>query len=219
LNLLFRIIFIGILFFSCSCESKQIPENSSIEIAETFHQAIHFDSITLLPNKGIYVFQNIPFSGVAFSYYPNSTQFSRKIEFKKGKKNGLFELYFIDGQLSQQLNYLNGRRDGIAKTWWKNGQLRSQSNFKNDKGHGVQQQWYKDGMIFKKLNLEEGKEVGLQQAWRKNGALYANYEARNGRIYGMKKANLCFELSDEELKSSTIVSEEKTKNKPYESID
>ncbi len=186
-----------------SCESVEISEENISEMVINTPSEVNFKELQLLPKKGIFVYQNIPYSGLAIAYYSDSNQVEKRIRFKKGKKDGLFELFFLNGKRSQQTTYIAGKRSGSSKTWWKNGEIRSESIFKNDKGHGIQKQWYKEGMIFKKINLENGKEVGLQQAWRKNGELYANYEAKNGRIYGLKKANLCFEISDEELKSNT----------------
>lgn len=44
-----------------------------------------------------------------------------------------------------------------------------------------------------------GREEGMQKAWRENGKIYNNYEAKNGRIFGLKRANLCYELENEEV--------------------
>ncbi|RMG79000.1 MAG: toxin-antitoxin system YwqK family antitoxin, partial [Bacteroidetes bacterium] len=75
----------------------------------------------------------------------------------------------------------------------------SLSNYENGIPHGVQMQWYSNGAKFKRINLVYGKEEGLQQSWRKNGKLYNNYEAKNGRIFGLKRANLCFQLDNENI--------------------
>ena len=39
----------------------------------------------------------------------------------------------------------------------------------------------------------------MQQAWLENGKIYVNYEAKNGRKFGMNRANLCYELKEEEI--------------------
>lgn len=192
------VLLIGLSFWSC--EKVEISETTVAEVITNTPKEVDFKELQLLPKGGIFVYQNIPYSGLAISNYPNSDQVEKRIEFKNGKKDGLFELFFFDGKRSQQIMYVNGKRNGTSKTWWKNGDIRSESNFKNDRGHGTQKQWYREGMIFKQMNLENGKEIGRQQAWRKNGELYANYEAKNGRIYGLKKANLCFSLEEERLK-------------------
>jgi antitoxin component YwqK of YwqJK toxin-antitoxin module len=194
------ILLIGLSFWNCERVGDSEMKVAEKTVLSNTPKEVDFKVLQLLPNEGIFVYQNIPYSGLAIANYPNSSQTEKRIEFKNGKKDGLFELFYIDGQLSQQTSYANGKRNGISKTWWKDGQIRSESNFKNDKGHGIQKQWYRAGMIFKIMNLENGKEIGLQQAWRKTGELYANYEAKNGRIYGLKKANLCFSLEAERLK-------------------
>lgn len=187
-------IFNKILFFSMILLCVSCQESTVV------NKEVNFEELNLLTDKGIFVHNDIPFTGIATDFYPNSDQLKRRITFKKGKKDGLFEQFFADGKNSQTIIYKNGKRHGKSKTWWSNGNIRTISNFENDKGQGLQEQFYQEGMIFKRLHLDKGKEKGLQQAWRSNGDIYVNYEAKNGRNFGLKRANLCFELEEEEVK-------------------
>jgi antitoxin component YwqK of YwqJK toxin-antitoxin module len=181
-----KILFFLTLFVFSNCQNAIVKE-------------VNLDEINLLPNRGIFVYHDVPFTGIAVDFYTNSKQLKSRITFKEGKKDGLYELFFVDGKASQTTFYQNGKRFGESKTWWKDGALRSVSNFENDKAQGVQEQFYKEGMIFKRFNLNNGREEGLQQAWRKNGDIYVNYEAKNGRNFGLKRAGLCYELQEEEI--------------------
>jgi antitoxin component YwqK of YwqJK toxin-antitoxin module len=181
-----KILFFLALLLLGNCQNTTLEE-------------VNFDKINLLPNKGIFVYQDIPFTGIAVEFYPNSKQLERRVTFKKGKKDGSHELFFADGKLGQTTFYQDGKRYGESKTWWNNGNLRTFSNFENDKSQGIHEEFYKEGMIFKRLNLKDGREKGLQQAWRKNGDIYVNYEAKNGRNFGLKRAGLCYELKAEEI--------------------
>jgi len=42
---------------------------------------------------------------------------------EKGKKHGVWELYYGNGQLSFRGNYVNGKRHGVWESFWSNGEL------------------------------------------------------------------------------------------------
>ncbi len=177
-------------------------ENNSLSLNHWF--SVQQDTVTanlleLNPVKGLVYYKNEPFTGVSATYMGDDKLFST-IDYVDGKKHGSFKKWYPDGTLSYQGNYVLGKKQGYSKSWWKNGVQRSEANFEKGVAHGIQLQWYKSGAKFKRLHLNYGKEEGLQQSWRENGKLYCNYEARNGRIFGLKRANLCYELEDENVK-------------------
>ena len=149
-------------------------------------------------NNGLMLWKGKPFSGKAVVYGANGFVLE-ELFFVKGQKSGTQKKWFLNGRLSYLAHYDANKKEGKSFSWWKNGQMRSLSNFKSGKPDGDQMEWYPDGQLFKKLSLVNGKEEGLQQAWRKNGKLYSNYVVKNGRNYGLKRANLCFELKNENL--------------------
>ncbi|MDW3191393.1 MAG: membrane-binding protein [Cytophagales bacterium] len=125
----------------------------------------------------------------------------RSTGFVDGKMEGVQLTYFPDGRLRFAETYLANKLHGTVKRWsMESGyQLVALLQYNGGRPHGEQMKWYTTGELHKRLNLESGQEVGLQQAFRKNGALYANYEARNGRVFGIKRANLCYELDNEQV--------------------
>lgn len=161
-------------------------------------QVVNEKFLKLIPEKGIYVLNGFPFTGVAESHFFNDSLASSS-EFEQGKKHGRITKWFSSGIKSFEGTYYEGKQHGQFHSWWRNGNMRSELNFVHGKGQGVQKQWYQSGELFKQLHLMEGREEGLQRAWRKNGKLYCNYEAMNGRIFGLKKAELCYSLKDEEI--------------------
>jgi len=160
--------------------------------------AISSDSLTLIPNKGLVYYLDEPFSGVSESYYPNDT-LAEVLSYEKGVRHGLNKKYYSFGLLSYEALYVNGKMQGEEKSWWKNGNLRSLSRFEKGVPYSTQTEWYSSGQKFKEINLAVGKGEGMQTAWRQNGKIYNNYEAKNGRIFGLKRANLCYELKEEEV--------------------
>jgi len=180
------LLLLGLL--SCNGQSESPEPVSGPEIRAS--------ALQLRAGEGLVYHGETPFSGSSVSHYPND-QLAERIHYLEGKKHGLSQKWFRDGTLSFEANLLDGKRDGAVKTWWKDGKIRSESHYKKGVAHGQQLQWYPSGAQFKEMNLVEGKEEGMQRAWRENGKIYNNYEARNGRIFGLKRANLCFELSNE----------------------
>lgn len=193
---LLAFVIMAISLFSCSQEGKETAFSSLPSVSSEV--VVLKDSVQLIPAKGLVFYHGKPFTGTSVLFF-NAIKIE-SIDYVNGKKNGWYRKWYPDGMLSFESEYKTGKQDGTSKTWWKNGQLRSESHFENSVATGVQLQWYKSGAKFKRINLANGREEGLQQSWRENGKLYNNYEAKNGRIFGLKRANLCYELEDEEVK-------------------
>ena len=173
-----------------SCQSGQWQKTETLTVPKA--------ELELRANEGLYFFDNEPFSGTAESFDDLGNLVAEEV-YVSGKRHGTVTKWFADGLMSYQGQYKNGRLHGEAFSWWTNGKMRSASYYENGVAEGTQKQWYPSGAIFKEINLLDGKEHGMQKAWRENGKLYNNYEAKNGRIFGLKRANLCFELKDEEV--------------------
>ncbi len=181
-----------------ACQQKDVEHTSTGAETNPIGISVHVDSLQLIPTEGLVYFKNKPFTGTSTSSFANGSS-ATSTDYLDGKKHGVYLKWFPIGALSYQSHYYLGKQHGSTKSWWSNGQLRSQSHFEEGLVHGTQTQWYKSGAMFKELNYTYGKEEGMQKAWRENGKIYSNYEARDNRIFGLKRSNLCFELSDEEV--------------------
>ena len=179
--------FMALIGFSgCHHSSQQsLPDLSKSEIE-------------LRPNEGRYYHLGQEFTGIAQSHNAQGMLVEEEV-FEMGVRAGLRKKWYDHGQISYEAYYIKGKLNGPSRTWWANGNLRSESNFQEGVATGTQKQWYQSGAMFKEINLVNGKEEGMQRAWRENGKLYNNYEARNGRIFGLKRANLCYDLDNEEV--------------------
>ncbi len=135
------------------------------------------------------------------TFYFNEHAMAKEIPVFNGKKEGVQRTYFPNGQLKFEESYSNNKLHGKVRRWGieEGHQLLAELNYEDGKLHGKQRKWYPSGELHKLLNLVAGKEDGMQKAFRKNGALYANYEAKNGRVFGLKRANLCYELENEQV--------------------
>jgi antitoxin component YwqK of YwqJK toxin-antitoxin module len=195
-TLVVRLITMAIMVIGCQFE-KTTPA-SSMGISDLSEYFVSYDSLVLNRKTGLVYHNNEPFSGISVSYF-NNNLVAEKINYIDGQRNGIRQKWFANGILSYEAVYTANTLDGQVKSWWSNGKLRSVSNFENGVADGLQQEWYSSGSLFKEVNLTAGIENGLQRAWRENGKIYINYEAKNGRIFGLKRASLCYELTNENI--------------------
>lgn len=158
------------------------------------------DQLTLRSAEGRVYNGDSLFTGTALSYYEAGT-LSEMTTYVDGKKDGRTQKWFRDGRPSYVALYRSNRIEGSSISWWQDGTLRSVANFLDGKVNGVQIDWYRSGALFRERVFVAGVEEGVQRAWRENGKIYVNYEARNGRVFGLKRASLCYELSDEEIQN------------------
>ena len=170
-------------------------DSPSVERSALFVAA---EELSIDARNGLRVLDGWPFTGVAIQEASDGQIISEE-PYQRGRRNGTLRRWFDNGQLAFASEYEKGRREGVTISWWRNGMARSFTRYDNDRPDGVALQWYRGGQRFKRLNYEDGRPVGLQQGWRQNGKLFSNFEFRGGRIYGLRNANLCVELSDEEL--------------------
>ena len=92
--------------------------------------------------------------------YSLKGQLNRKGNYKGSKKEGLWEIYYLDnGQLMEKVNYKNGKQNGLWESYHKNGQLKSKGKFKDDVMDGIWEFYKKDGSFF----LTETWKNGVKQ--------------------------------------------------------
>ena len=190
--------FLMLMWLGAEVPKPALPRVSEI-ILETW---VEREALTFLPASGEAYFQGIPFTGVAYRCYANE-QLAESMKFVEGKRQGPTTRWYPSGQINHQATYQKNQLEGQACSWWETGQIRSEAHYRSGQLHGTLKQWYRSGAPFKELQYSHGQESGLQKAWRENGKLYANYEVRNGRTYGLRRANLCYQLNDEQVQFST----------------
>ena len=84
----------------------------------------------LVRREGIYYkkFTDVPFTG--------EVEGSNQGKFKKGKKEGSWKIYNINGQLFFKGDFKNGKKEGSWKNFYSNGQLMVKRDYKNGRIHG-----------------------------------------------------------------------------------
>lgn len=70
-----------------------------------------------------------------------------EVEYKEGKKHGIYKSWHANGQLSSQYYIKEGKIDGIYRSWYDNGQLEKEYNTKDGNLNGIYKCWYDDGQL------------------------------------------------------------------------
>ena len=90
------------------------------------------------------------------------------VNYKDGKKNGLFRRWQENGQLWIEQNYKDGLRDGLQRDWYDNGQLWYEKNYKEGKKDGLHRGWHEDGQLHWEKNYKDGNLLS-EKCWNKDG--------------------------------------------------
>lgn len=118
--------------------------------------------------------------GFKVAYYANKNLKS-KIEFKKGKANGLAQMYNENGKLSETGTFINNRWVGNYQLFYDNGQVAHSFNFdKEGRRIGFQRYFHKNGILAIIGNFYNGKEDGYILEFNNNGQLINSRLFNNG---------------------------------------
>ena len=83
------------------------------------------------------------YTGKAVSYYQNE-QKCKEINYKDGKREGLFLRWYKDGSKQFVINYKDGKEDGLRLKWHENGQ-KSEESYSKDGVFISGTYWHYDG--------------------------------------------------------------------------
>ena len=149
---LLSILSLAILISSCS-ETKERISNDKVTIVD--------DVCYLKADMSIV-------TGIVTQAYEDG-QLEREINYKDGKKDGLYKSWDKNGQLELEVNYKDGEFAGLAKSWHSNGQLESEINWKDGELDGLHIWWHSNGQLKTEANYKDGKQNGLYKSWDENG--------------------------------------------------
>jgi len=120
-----------------------------------------------------------PFTGTTVSYHPNG-QIKTEGEFRDGKRNGIFTLWFQDGLKQLEEEYWDGREEWRLTQWYRNGQKCSEGMLKKGQSTcqgelqsiavGLWTYWYQNGQKKRDSEYQDGIEISRVE-WDEYGNL------------------------------------------------
>lgn len=114
--------------------------------------------------------------------YETTGQLKETAEFKNGQLNGLRKLYNDStGQLIIVENYVNDNFEGEYLSYHPNGNLKQKGKYVNNTMSGLWTYYYPSGNLKEEVNFKRNVEDGPYKAYHENGQLKAegNYENEN----------------------------------------
>ena len=99
----------------------------------------------LVMRDGLYYkrFTDVPFTGKVTQVPEEIMTFNG--EYRDGKREGEWLIYYDNGQLLEKVNVKNGKLDGEHVWYYDNGQLRGKQNYKNGGPEDDPEYYTKDG--------------------------------------------------------------------------
>ena len=74
---------------------------------------------------------NVPVSGIIQSFFPNSSQISKRKTYVDGKWHGPSESFHANGQLRFRINHIDGKQEGLFEFFDKDGNLTDTVTYEN----------------------------------------------------------------------------------------
>jgi len=71
--------------------------------------------------------------GIVETYYKDTKTSEKRITYKNGVFNGLYEEWYPNGQLEKRWHYKNGILDGLCEHWYRDERLIERINYRNGK--------------------------------------------------------------------------------------
>ncbi|MDP6374897.1 MAG: toxin-antitoxin system YwqK family antitoxin [Pseudomonadales bacterium] len=112
--------------------------------------------------------QQVPFTGESLCTYENGQKKS-EVNYKDGKKYGIWTYWFDNGRKFQEGIYKNGKLDGKLFRWFPNGQTASEKN-------------YKDGVELKQFSNQNNPAVRATGTTRTIRGVSKNLKEKNPSI-------------------------------------
>jgi len=119
--------------------------------------------------------------GIKETYYRKTKILKTLVTYKNGKKNGIYEKYYINGKLAIRKNYKNGIENGLYESWYDNGQLTIRCNYKNGKRDSIWEEWNEDGQLIDRSNYKNGILDGISKHYTEDGQLFMEITYENGK--------------------------------------
>ena len=120
--------------------------------------------------------------------FQNGTQFlTEEVNYKEGKKHGLYKRNYTNGKVQEESNYKNGERDGKATWYFETGEKTAEYSYKNGAIDGEVASYYKNGKVSEFGLYSKGQQTGTWKEFYENGAMKAEGKYANGQKDGTWK--------------------------------
>ena len=119
-------------------------------------------------------------------WVPNTNK-KKEINYKNGKKDGLYKSWYSNGDIQEEINYSDGKKEGLYRSWYSNGDIQKEINYSDGKKHGRCRKWNVSGDTVENRIYKDDfpLEVNYSEIEWKNGIYY--HKNSSTRFSGLLK--------------------------------
>lgn len=119
--------------------------------------------------------------GLMINYYPNG-DVSEKIEWKNGKKSGIWEQYFMGNVLRLKTGYIDNKLQGDFIVYYANGKPYVHGKYLNDLREGKWIVYKEDGSTARELDYKLGKSADEEKLEKEQQELFKQIDENMGKF-------------------------------------
>lgn len=157
-------------------------------------------------------------NGPYITYYEGKDSTFRKseINYKMGKLDGSYKLFYDNGQVKSEEKYKEDKVDGESLMYYENAQLAVQQKFKNGIPDGDWKEWYDNGQERKNEKFVNGKKEGEHKAYHKEGQVKSIAVFKQDKLISMEEYDEFGNKLEKEFKTAETKTEDTGKKKKKE---
>jgi len=114
-------------------------------------------------------------------WYDDKHKVKSKVNFDKGKENGIYTSYYDNGKKKLVVEYVNGQKHNIQKIYYDNGQLGSQVKYNMGRREGVMTEWDYEGFKSSEVFYKHNYKVGIKKYFDHSGKVTFTQEFKMDR--------------------------------------
>jgi antitoxin component YwqK of YwqJK toxin-antitoxin module len=114
-------------------------------------------------------------------WYDDKRKIKSKVNFDKGKENGIYTSYYDNGKEKLVVEYVIGQKHNTQKIYYDNGQLGSQVDYNMGRREGVMTEWDYEGFKSSEVFYKHNYKVGVKKYFDHNGKVTFTQEFKMDR--------------------------------------
>jgi len=114
-------------------------------------------------------------------WYDDKRKVKSKVNFDKGKENGIYTSYYENGKEKLVVEYVDGQKHNTQKIYYDNGQLGSQVDYNMGRREGVMTEWDYEGFKSSEVFYKHNYKVGIKKYYDHNAKVTYTQEFKMDR--------------------------------------
>jgi len=114
-------------------------------------------------------------------WYDDKHKIKSKVNFDKGKENGVYTSYYDNGKEKLVVEYVSGQKHNTQKIYYDNGQLGSQVDYNMGRREGVMTEWDYEGFKSSEVFYKHNYKVGVKKYFDHDGKVTFTQEFKMDR--------------------------------------